>query len=177
MKHQSVFQSEIPKFRFKAGVTNGWNGILDGEPEFGVKTSPITGSLQFLSNLLTDIGIQFMQMGGSGIMIADDGESFNLEIEPNPEIITIDEETETDLRGDVTFILPDGITLEDFQTANGWEVVEEVDGRQKITVSLESLVAGDEVSFKVKVSYWYIFYPNLDLSNNYFVANRLESSR
>ena len=163
------FSVEIPKFKFKAGVTNGWNGIIDGEPELGIKTSPVTGSLQFLSNLLTDIGIQFMQMGGSGIMIADDGESFNSEIEPNPEIITLDEETETDLRGDVTFILPDGITLEDFQTANGWEVVEEVDGRQKITVSLESLVAGDEVSFKVKISWWYILsqiwiYPTIILS-------------
>ena len=83
--------------------------------------------------------------------------------------LELNEETESDLRGEVTFTLPDGITLENFQTANGWEKVDEVDGRQRITLSLESLTAGDEVSFSVKISYWYIFtqiwiYPTLLLS-------------
>ena len=50
-----------------------------------------------------------------------------------------------------------GITLENFQAANGWEKIDEVDGRQRITLSLESLATGDEISFSVKISYWYIF--------------------
>ena len=77
--------------------------------------------------------------------------------------------TESELRGLLTFILPDGVTLENFQTANGWEKIETVDGRQKITISIESLVAGDEFTFSVKVSWWFIFtqiwiYPTILLS-------------
>ena len=59
--------------------------------------------------------------------------------------------------------------MENFQTANGWEKIEEVDGRQQITLSLESLRTGDEISFSVSLSYWYIFtqiwiYPTIILS-------------
>jgi len=59
--------------------------------------------------------------------------------------------------------------LENFQTANGWEKIDEVDGRQRITLSLESLVAGDEVTFSVKISWWYILsqiwiYPTIILA-------------
>ena len=65
--------------------------------------------------------------------------------------------------------MPDGIVLDDFQTANGWEKVDEVDGRQQITLSLESIMAGEEISFSVKVSWWYILsqiwiYPTIILS-------------
>ena len=75
----------------------------------------------------------------------------------------------SDLRGEVTFLMPDGITLENFQTANGWEKVDEVDGRQRITLSLESLAAGEEITFSVKVSWWYVLsqiwiYPTIILS-------------
>ena len=81
----------------------------------------------------------------------------------------MNEETDSDLRGDVTFLMPDGITLENFQTANGWEKVDEVDGRQRITLSLESLTAGEEFTFSVKVSWWYVLsqiwiYPTIILS-------------
>ena len=100
-------------------------------------------------------------------MLDNNGEPVNMEFQSTD--IELNEETESELRGDITFTLPDGITLEDFQTANGWEKVDEVDGRQQITLSLESLVAGEEISFRVKVSYWYIFtqiwiYPTIILS-------------
>ena len=161
---------EIPEFTFEAGVTNGWNGILDGEPTFGVITSiqsPIINAAEIFQNLFTDLGVQFLQTTGSGIKIDDNGNPFQMSIESTD--LELNEETESDLRGEVTFTLPDGITLENFQTANGWEKVDEVDGRQRITLSLESLTAGDEVSFSVKISYWYIFtqiwiYPTLLLS-------------
>ncbi|MGB2121583.1 MAG: hypothetical protein ACPH17_08160, partial [Candidatus Poseidoniaceae archaeon] len=161
---------EIPQFTFEAGVTNGWNGILDGEPTVGVVTalqSPIIQAARAFENVFTNLGVQFLSMGGSGIMLDNNGEPVNLEFQSTD--IELNEETESELRGDITFTLPDGITLEDFQTANGWEKVDEVDGRQQITLSLESLVAGEEISFRVKVSYWYIFtqiwiYPTIILS-------------
>ena len=160
----------IPEFTLEAGVTNGWSGILDGEPTIGVVTalqSPIINAAEIFQNLITNLGVQFLQMGGSGINLDNNGDPFQMSIESND--LELNEETESDLRGEVTFTLPDGITLENFQTANGWEKIEDVDGRQRITLSLESLTAGDEVSFSVKVSYWYIFtqiwiYPTLLLS-------------
>ena len=161
---------EIPQFTFEAGVTNGWNGILDGEPTFGVVTalqSPIIQAARTFENVFTNLGVQFLSMGGSGIMLDNNGEPVNMEFQSTD--IELNEETESELRGDITFTLPDGIILEDFQTANGWEKVDEVDGRQQITLSLESLVAGEEISFRVKISYWYIFtqiwiYPTIILS-------------
>ena len=161
---------EIPQFTFEAGVTNGWNGILDGEPTIGVVTAmqlPIIEAARAFENVFTNLGVQFLSMGGSGIMLDNNGEPVNLEFQSTD--IELNEETESELRGDITFTLPDGITLEDFQTANGWEKVDEVDGRQQITLSLESLVAGEEISFRVKVSWWYVLlqiwiYPTIVLS-------------
>ena len=129
--------------------------------------SPIINAAEIFQNLITNLGVQFLQMGGSGINLDNNGDPFQMSIESTD--LELNEETESDLRGEVTFTLPDGITLENFQTANGWEKVDEVDGRQRITLSLESLTAGDEVSFSVKISYWYIFtqiwiYPTLLLS-------------
>jgi len=77
--------------------------------------------------------------------------------ETEPIDIELSNETDADLRGDVSFVLPDGIVLEDFQTANGWEKIEYLDdGRQKITISLESLYVGEEVEFRLVVTWFYI---------------------
>ena len=160
----------IPEFTFEAGVTNGWNGIIDGEPTVGVVTalqSPIIDAARVFENLFTNLGVNFLSMGGSGITLDNNGEPINLEFESTD--IELNEETESDLRGDFTFTMPDGIVLDDFQTANGWEKVDEVDGRQQITLSLESIMAGEEISFSVKVSWWYILsqiwiYPTIILS-------------
>ena len=161
---------KIPQFTFEAGVINGWNGLLDGEPVFGAVTalqSPILDAARAFENVFTNLGLQFLSMGGSGIMLDNNGEPVNLELQSTD--VELNEETESELRGDITFTLPDGIILEDFQTANGWETVDEVDGRQQITLSLESLVAGDEISFRVKISWWYVLsqiwiYPTIVLS-------------
>ena len=161
----------IPEFTFKAGVTNGWGGITDGNPTLGVTSalsSPIIEIANSFSNALTNIGLQFVQMGGSGLVIDNDDEPFNFIIEPKN--LELNEETESELRGEITFVLPDGITLENFQTANGWEEVgTNSEGRQKITLSLESFIAGDEFTFSIQVSWWYIFtqiwiYPTMFLS-------------
>jgi len=161
---------KIPEFTFEAGVTNGWGGITDGNPTVGVTTSlysPIINAANAFKGALTNVAVQFMQMSGSGINIDNNGDPFHFEIDPAG--IELNEETDSDMRGDITFIMPDGITLENFQTANGWEKIDEVDGRQRITLSLESLVAGDEVTFSVKVSWWYILsqiwiYPTIVLA-------------
>ena len=161
---------KIPEFTFEAGVTNGWNGIIDGEPTVGVVTafqSPLINAVNSFQNLLTNIGLTSLQMSGSGLDIDNNGEPFEFSFESSN--IELNEETDSDLRGDVTFLMPDGITLENFQTANGWEKVDEVDGRQRITLSLESLTAGEEITFSVKVSWWYVLsqiwiYPTIILS-------------
>ncbi len=160
----------IPEFEMQAGVTNGWGGITDGNPTIGISTlfgGPIIQTMNSFSNAITNIGVQFLQMGGSGLTLDNNGEPINFEIEPIN--LELNEETESELRGLLTFVLPEGITLENFQTANGWEEIETVDGRQQITISIESLVAGDEFTFSVKVSWWFIFtqiwiYPTILLS-------------
>ena len=160
----------IPEFTIEAGVTNGWGGITDGDPTVGVTTafySPIINMANAFSNMFTNLGLQFLQMGGSGLTADNNGEPFEFKIEPTE--LELNEETDSELRGEITIVLPDGITLENFQTANGWEEVTTDDGRQKITISLESFTAGDEFVFSVKVSWWYIFtqiwiYPTILLS-------------
>tara|TARA_B110000914_G_scaffold111135_1_gene97316 strand:+ start:26 stop:3049 length:3024 start_codon:yes stop_codon:yes gene_type:complete len=164
----------IPEFTLKAGVTNGWGGIMDGDPTIGVTTvfhSPIITAANSFSNALTTIGTQFVQMGGSGMTLDNNGEAFNFKTESQDlDLNSIDERLpESELKGEITFLLPEGITLENFQTANGWEKTGTEDGRQKITISLESFIAGDEFTFSIQVSWWYIFsqiwiYPAILLS-------------
>ena len=58
-------------------------------------------------------------------MLDNNGEPINLEFESTD--VELNEETESDLRGD-NLHFTGQIILEDFQTANGWEKVDEVDG-------------------------------------------------
>ena len=64
-------------------------------------------------------------MSGGGLTLDNNGEPIRFETDPVD--IELNEKTDSDLRGDVTFIMPDGIELQDFQTANGWEKVEYLD--------------------------------------------------
>ena len=116
-----------------------------------------------------DIGVQYLQTSGSGITIDNDGNPIEFDIEPSEFETSLYEDTEPEPKGEVTFVMPSGITLENFQTANGWEKIGEEDGRQKITLSLESLTAGEEFSFSMKVSWLYVLsqiwiYPTILLS-------------
>ena len=153
-----TFEIIIPEFTFEAGITNGWNGILDGEPTVGVTTAltnPIINAANKFRSLFQIFGLQFLQMGGSGLTLDNNGEPVKFQTDPVD--VELSSETDTDLRGDVTFIMPDGIVLEDFQTANGWEKIEYLDdGRQQITISLESLYAGEDVEFRLVVTWLYI---------------------
>lgn len=112
------------------------------------------GAMQSFVNALTLAGSNMLQMGGSGITLDQNGEPIIVEIEPQD--LTLHEGTQTELRGYFTVLLPDGITLEDFSTANGWEEVDEIDGRQRIKISINSLVQGEEFSFRIHVTWWYI---------------------
>ena len=157
-----TFEIEIPQFTFEAGVTNGWSGILDGDPTIGVTTelttaltNPFLAAAEKFSNLFQIFGLQFLSMGGGGLTLDNNGETIRFETDPVD--IELNEKTDSDLRGDVTFIMPDGIELQDFQTANGWEKVEYLDdGRQQITISMESLYSGEEIEFRVVVTWFYI---------------------
>ena len=161
---------KIPEFTFEAGVTNGWGGVTDGEPTIGVTTlfeSPIINTANAFKNVLSNFGVQALKMGSPGLIIDDNDDPFVFDIDSTD--MVVEDKTESELRGDVTFIMPDGITLEGFQTANGWEKVEDEDGRQKITISLESFAAGDEFTFSVVISWWFILsqiwiYPTILIS-------------
>ena len=146
------------QFTLEAGITNGWSGVLDGDPTFGVTTaltSPFLAAAQKFSNLFQIFGLQFLDMSGGGLTLDNNGEPVRFETDPVD--VQLNEKTDSDLRGDVTFIMPDGIELQDFQTANGWEKVEYLDdGRQQITISMESLYSGEEIEFRVVVTWFYI---------------------
>ena len=161
---------KIPEFTIEAGVNNGWSGIIDGNPVFGLTTeiqSPLIAAINGFKDVFTNIGLQFLQTSGSGINIDNNGNSFEPSISATN--LELDEDTQTELKGQISFTLPDGITLKDFQTANGWEKVSEEDGRQKIILSLDSLSAGEEFSFTIEISWFYVLsqiwiYPAILLS-------------
>ena len=161
---------KIPEFTLEAGVNNGWSGVLDGNPKADIDTailSPIISAINGFENAFTNIGVQFLKTSGSGLNIDNNGQMFNPSIEPTN--LELDEETQTELKGEITFTMPSGITLKDFQTANGWEEISEKDGRQRITLSLESLSAGEEFSFSIEVTWLYVLsqiwiYPTILLS-------------
>ena len=159
---------EIPMLDIHLGAENGWGGISEGDPQVGLSTNfvraPMMGAMQGFVEALTLATSNFIQVGGSGLTLDDNGEPVLMEIDPQN--LTLNEETGTSLRGEFTLSLPSGITLKDFQTANGWEKVEMKDGRQVITISIDSLTEGDEFSFSLHVSWWYVFtqfwiYPTL----------------
>ena len=149
---------KIPEFTIKAGLGNGWGGITGGNPEIEIATSlyaPMLEIAQGFSQALTQIGSQFLAADGDGLTLDNDGKAMVFPIESTD--MTIVESADLDLRGEVTFTMPDGITLKNFQTANGWETVTTEDGRQQITISLKSFAAGDEFSFSLNIGWGYIF--------------------
>jgi len=149
---------KIPEFTIKAGLGNGWGGITGGNPEIEIETSlyaPMLEIAQGFSQALTQIGSQFLAADGDGLTLDNDGKAMVFPIESTD--LTIVESADLVLRGEVTFTMPDGITLKNFQTANGWETVTTEDGRQQITISLKSFAAGDEFTFSLNVGWGYIF--------------------
>ncbi|MDP6869604.1 MAG: hypothetical protein QGI21_02380 [Candidatus Poseidoniaceae archaeon] len=147
----------IPTVTLNAGVSNGWGGISDGNPKVSVNSeivSPIFQIAQMFGNLLFDVGLQSLNMSGDGFRILDGEESFNLHIQPSD--LTLNEDTDMSLRGEVTLKLPEGILLENFQTANGWETVEMVDGRQVITMSFDSFANGEDVTFTILLTWGFV---------------------
>jgi len=147
----------IPEFTIEAGVTNGWGGISDGEPTIGIATSLMSPLVQMMSDFtsgMTEVGRQLVSTEGVGIILDDEEKPFQFTVEKQD--LTLHEDSDTDLQGKFTIVMPDGITLEEFQTANGWEKVEEEDGRQKITIDIRSFADGDEFSFKVAISWGFV---------------------
>jgi hypothetical protein len=94
-------------------------------------------------------------MGGDGIVLDEDGAPIKMPV--GPQNMILNDEFDAKLRGDVTFTMPSGILLKDFTSENGWEEVKMVDGRQQITVTLESWEVGDEFQFSLQVTWWWIF--------------------
>ena len=75
--------------------------IIDGEPIYGATTaftSPIQGISNLLQNVLMEIGIQYLQTGGSGITIDNDGNPIEFDIEPSEFETSLYEDTEPEQR-------------------------------------------------------------------------------
>jgi len=157
----------IPKFTADLGVLNGWGGVTDGEPEIGLTTAfqpVISQYISSFTDLLVGSTSQFLTMSGDGIILDEDGAPIRMPV--GPQNMVLSDEFDAKLRGDVTFTMPSGILLKDFTSENGWEEVKMVDGRQQITVTLESWEVGDEFQFSFQVTWWWIFgqiwiYPTL----------------
>lgn len=148
----------IPKFTADLGVLNGWGGLKSGNPEIGLTTAfqpVITQYLVAFSDLLVGSTSQFLTMSGDGIILDEDGAPIRMPVGPQDMILS--DEFDAKLRGDVTFTMPSGILLKDFTSENGWEEVKMVDGRQQITVTLESWEVGDEFQFRLQVTWWWLF--------------------
>jgi hypothetical protein len=116
--------------------------------------NPLVQMMTDFTGGMTKVGKQLISTEGSGIVLDDEDKPFQFAFEKQD--LTIHEDSDTDLQGKFTIVMPDGITLEEFQTANGWEETGEKDGRQVITIDIRSFSEGDEFSFKVSISWGFV---------------------
>ena len=151
------FGIEIPKVTFTIGIANGINGLTSGDPKISITTDNL------LVNPLQDMLGNVAQGMGRGLMMGFADVSLSGVSAPNfdqsldPIDMTIYEEADLNLDGVLTFTMPKGIELADFNTASGKGTAEmNDDGRQVITYNTKALQAGDSLSFTLTVTWGYI---------------------
>ncbi len=164
------FGIEIPKVTFTIGIANGINGLTSGDPKISITTDNL------LVNPLQDMLGNVAQGMGRGLMMGFADVSLSGVSAPNfdqnldPIDMTIYEEAELNIDGVLTFTMPKGIELANFNTASGKGTAEmNDDGRQVITYNTKALQAGDSLSFTLTVTWGYIIsqiwiYPAIMLS-------------
>ena len=152
---------KIPKVEFKLELDGNLGELMEGnssslEMNFfanafrGLIVGPMVNAAELLGSSLTN-GL----VSGSGITYPNpDGDATSISFSGNTSIA---EEYDLTLNGPVSVILPRGITIEDVEDEGGYLTITEVDGRQKITYNIPDGEFEDTISFRIQVSWLYLF--------------------
>ena len=152
---------KIPKVEFKLELDGNIGELLEGnasslEMNFfanafrGLVVNPMVSAAELVGSSLTN-GL----VSGSGITYpSPDGDATSISFNGNTSIA---EEYDLTLNGPVSVILPRGITIEDVEDEGGFLTITEVDGRQKITYNIPDGEFEDTISFRIQVSWLYLF--------------------
>ena len=152
---------KIPKVEFKLELDGDIGELMEGnssslELNFfanafrGLIVNPMVNAAELLGSSLTN-GL----VSGSGITYpSPDGEATSISFSGNTSIA---EDYDLALNGPVSIILPRGITIEDVEDEGGYLSITEVDGRQKITYNIPDGEFEDTISFRIQVSWLYLF--------------------
>ena len=152
---------KIPKVEFKLELDGNLGELMEGnssslEMNFfanafrGLIVGPMVNAAELLGSSLTN-GL----VSGSGITYpSPDGDATSISFSGNTSIA---EEYDLTLNGPVSVILPRGITIEDVEDEGGYLTITEVDGRQKITYNIPDGEFEDTISFRIQVSWLYLF--------------------
>ena len=152
---------KIPKVEFKLELDGNIGELLEGnasslEMNFfanafrGLVVNPMVSAAELVGSSLTN-GL----VSGSGITYpSPDGDATSISFNGNTSIA---EEYDLTLNGPVSIILPRGITIEDVEDEGGYLTITEVDGRQKITYNIPDGEFEDTISFRIQVSWLYLF--------------------
>jgi len=152
---------KIPEVEFKLELDGDFGELMEGnssslEMNFfanafrGLIVNPMVNAAELLGSSLTN-GL----VSGSGITYPNpDGEATSISFSGNTSIA---EEYNLTLNGPVSVILPRGITIEDVEDEGGYLTITEVGGRQKITYNIPDGEFEDTISFRIQVSWLYLF--------------------
>ena len=171
---------KIPEVEFKLELDGDFGELMEGnssslEMNFfanafrGLIVNPMVTAAELLGSSLTN-GL----VSGSGITFPNpDGEAASISLSSpfslpslGPELFTpgasssepsSSDEYDLPLNGRVSVILPRGITLVDVEDEGGYLTITEVDGRQKITYNIPDGEFEDKISFRIQVSWLYLF--------------------
>ena len=153
---------KIPKVEFKLELDGDIGELLEGntsslEMNFfanafrGLVVNPMVNAAELVGSSLTN-GL----VSGSGITYpSPDGDATSVSFDSNFQFLW--DEYDLPLYGPVSIILPRGITLVDVQDEGGYLTITEVDGRQKITYNIPDGEFEDTISFRIQVSWLYLF--------------------
>jgi len=155
---------KIPKLEFKLELDGNLGELAEGnssslEMNFfanafrGLIVNPMVNAAELLGSSLTNGFVS-----GSGITYPNpDGEAASISFSFDSNFQFLWDEYDLPLYGPFSIILPRGITLVDVQDEGGYLTITEVDGRQKITYNIPDGEFEDTITFRIKVSWLYLF--------------------
>ena len=152
---------KIPEVEFKLELDGDIGQLIEGDTSSlelnffanafrGLIVNPMVSAAELLGTSLSN-GI----VSGSGITYpSPDGETTSFSISGNTSVA---EDYDLSINGPVSVILPRGITIIDVEDTGGYLTITETGGRQKITYNIPDGEFEDTISFRVKVSWLYLF--------------------
>ena len=150
----------IPKVEFKLELDGNMGEIIDGDTSSlrlnffanafsELIVNPMVSAAELLGSSLTN-GL----VSGEGITYpAPEGEATSYTFTGNS---SINEDYDLSITGPISVILPRGITIEDVEDNSGNLVITEVGKRQKITYNIPVGDFEDTITFRIKVSWFYL---------------------